>query len=166
MRLFIAINLSAEMKKALMSVKEQLIKSGVRGNFTKEENLHLTLAFIGEYDDIGAVLRAIRSVPFEPFSLSTDGLGSFGDLWWAGLKSQSGLRTYVEALRRALGEAGIPFDSKRFSPHITLVRRASKNVLPAVSVPKVTMTACRVSLMRSERTPSGMVYTEIGYVNA
>jgi len=166
MRLFIAINLDAKMKNALISVKEELIKRGVSGNFTKEENMHLTLAFIGEYGDAKTVLDVMRSVPFEPFTFSLDALGSFGDLWWIGLKSRGDLASYVLNLRKALEAASITFDKKRFLPHITLVRRAGDSALPSITVPDVTVTARCVSLMKSTLTPRGPVYTEIGRADA
>ena len=65
----------------------------------------------------------------------------------------------MRRLRRALSDAGIPFDKKRFSPHITLARRAQGH--PALTVPEVSMRIDRLSLMRSERGKNGMIYTEI-----
>ena len=50
MRLFIAVELSDEMKKAAASALHDYKKSGARGNFVPLQNLHLTLAFIGETD--------------------------------------------------------------------------------------------------------------------
>ena len=74
---------------------------------------------------------------------------------------------YVKRLRRALAEQGIPFDKKRFSPHITLIRKYSCRGGREISVsdpPKGSMVATKVSLMRSERGKNGMIYTEIGSV--
>ena len=67
MRLFIAINLSYAMKDSLINMQNALYDRGVRGNYTSEENLHLTLAFIGEYPDAETVLDALSSVSFRPF---------------------------------------------------------------------------------------------------
>ena len=78
MRLFIAIRLSDEIRSGLAEIQSLLRNRGVSGNFTKLENLHLTLAFIGEYADPEGVLDAIRGVPFAPFSIRLDGFGSFG----------------------------------------------------------------------------------------
>ena len=50
MRLFIAIQLSDEMKKALVACMHDLKKQGVEGNYVPAQNLHMTLAFIGEYE--------------------------------------------------------------------------------------------------------------------
>ena len=168
MRLFIAIRLNDQIRSGLAEIQSFLRNRGVSGNFTKLENLHLTLAFIGEYADPENVLEAMRGVPFAPFSIWLKGFGSFGDLYWCGIGENETLSAYVKRLRRALAESGIPFDRKKFSPHITLIRRASfdKNRgFPGVSVPDASMEVDRVSLMRSDRAKSGMVYTEIGRVS-
>ena len=166
MRLFIAIRLDDNMIGALTAVQDALRARRVGGNYTKRENLHLTLAFIGEYGDPARVLETMRGVPFSPFSLRLEGFGSCGDLYWCGLARQDGLDACVRRLRRALAEAGIPFDRKRFSPHVTLLRKASVDRMPGVTVPEAAMTARAVSLMRSERGKSGMVYTELGRIEA
>ncbi len=161
MRLFIAIASDKEIETALISMQDSLRRQGMRGNFTRPESLHLTLAFIGDYDDPDYVLDTMQSVPFRPFTLSLDGYGNFGDLWWAGIKKSDALMSYVRRLRHALADAGIPFDRKKFSPHITLVRKASFIVRPALAVPATQMTASRISLFRSDRGKNGMIYTEI-----
>ena len=167
MRLFIAVELSGAVKDALEQLQNDMRRRNVRGNYTPRGNLHLTLAFIGEYPDPDAVLDVMETVPFAPFPLRLDGFGHFGDLWWAGLSDSEAASSYVRRLRRALAEAGVPFDRKRFTPHITLVRRAvwDGNLgLPAETVPDASMEVRRISLMRSDRGRNGMIYTELGSV--
>ena len=161
MRLFIAIKLNPELRNTLTDVQQHLIRRGIRGNYTNTDNLHITLAFIGEYDEPDFVTDVISEVPFSPFPISLSALGHFGNLWWVGLDDNDELDSYVKRLRKALSEAGIPFDKKKFSPHITLIRKAI-GTLPAVSGPKTVMSVDHISLMRSERGPKGMIYTEIG----
>ena len=169
MRLFIAIQLTDEIKDALTGVQTFLRTHGVHGNFTRRENLHLTLAFIGEYADPDSVLDAMRAVAFSPFSIRLEGFGSFGDLYWSGIGGSEELAVCVKRLRRTLAEQGIPFDRKKFSPHMTLIRKASfdkRAALPGVTIPDAAMEVNAISLMRSDRTKNGMVYTEIGTVPA
>ncbi len=166
MRLFIAIKLNHEMKDALTDLQARMQRQGVRGNFTKRENLHLTLAFIGEYPDPDEVIDVLETVDFEPLRLSLEGIGSFGNLWWAGLSGNDELRALAKRLRRALAEAGIPYDRKKFSPHITLVRKPvsrSGSVPEEIlrGLPHAEMTADHISLMRSDRGKNGMIYTEL-----
>lgn len=164
MRLFIAIQLSSAMKDALHAAQSDMYARGVRGSFTPEENLHLTLAFIGEYAEPEIVLEALSALRFDPFCLALDGCGCFGDLWWAGLEECPELVQIVRRVRRTLAENGIPFDRKRFSPHITLVRRAVK--AQSVEIRPAGMTVDHISLMRSDRGKRGMLYSEIGRIDA
>ena len=167
MRLFIAIQFSPEILDALVGVQSELKSFDVRGRYSPPENLHLTLAFIGEYGNPDAVMDALNSVPFEPFPLHLDRLGNFGDLYWAGIADNPQLTAFVKRLRRALSDRNIPFDRKRFSPHITLVRKAEyygETPLPPVHAPEGEMEVTDVVLMRSDRGKQGMIYTEIGKI--
>ena len=165
MRLFIAIRLSDEMKKELTALQNSWRSSGLSGTFTKEDNLHLTLAFIGEYDDENKVLEVMKRVPFSPFQLALDGTGAFGDLFFAGLRVPPSLYDYTKRLRGELSAAGVPFDGKRLAPHVTLLRRASRP-LPENAPAPVRMRASSVCLMRSLAAQSGRIYVCAGSVNA
>ena len=57
--------------------------------------------------------------------------------------------------------AGIPFDGKKFVPHITVVRGAAGWKKQPLPLPKADMTASRISLMKSEQKNGKTVYTEI-----
>ena len=167
MRLFIAILFNDAITSALTELQENMKKEGVRGSYTTTENLHLTLAFIGEYGNPDAVLDAMEKAGFTPFSISLNGVGSFGKLFWAGISENRELRAYVKRLRRALAEEGIPFDRKQFSPHITLIRNAvykNDQKIPVRVPPVGEMKAANISLMKSERGRNGMIYTEIGSI--
>ena len=70
MRLFIAIQLNKIMKDALIDAQNQMHENGVRGNYPPMENLHLTLAFIGDYPDPEDVLEAMKRSPSHPLNLA------------------------------------------------------------------------------------------------
>ncbi len=159
MRLFAAVRLSDEMKTALIGMMHDLKKAGVRGAYVPAENLHVTLAFIGEADP-AAVISALEKVRFRPFRLSLSGTGVFGDLLWAGLRGNQGLSAAAAEVRGALAAAGIGFDRKKFLPHITLVRRMSGG-RKEVPVRKAEMTVKKISLMRSEVKEGKRVYTGV-----
>ena len=165
MRLFIAINLTSEMKRILKKAQDSWRTYGVRGNYTPEENLHMTLAFIGNYPDPDHILDVIETIQAEPFYMTIDGFGNFDDLWWAGVQDSQELNKTASGLRRVLSENQIPYDRKSFSPHITLVRKAIfPNTIPALSIKPVTMAVNHISLMRSDRGRKNMIYKEIGSI--
>ncbi len=161
MRLFIAIRLSDEMKKALVTCMHDLKKQGVEGNYVPAQNLHMTLAFLGEYDDPAKVKEVIRKVPLPEFRLALSEKGNFGNILWAGVKGNQKLKTYVKDLRAALAAEGIPFDKEKFVPHITLIRKVSAKKPYQVHLPKADMTVRKASLMRSEQKNGKMVYKEL-----
>ena len=165
MRLFIAIELNDRVKDELCVIQKRLKLRGMRGNFTIRKNMHLTLAFIGEYSDPEQVSDALNEVFFEPMKLTLDGFGFFKDLYWIGIKEDKGLIENVKRLRKSLADNGIPFDRKKFVPHITLVRNIEfDRDLPTDCPFPAAMEVEYISLMRSDRGKSGMIYTPIsGY---
>ena len=184
MRLFIAIPFTKEIRKELLRFQNDLKRAGMSGRFSPVENLHLTLAFIGEYPDPQDILDIMEQIPFEPFDLSLSGFGHFHDLYWAGIDHCPPLEAYVRRLRRALAENDIPFDRKKFSPHITLVRKgvvrggvrgagdaradagsSAPDTLMIDRPPSGTMYVDHIALMRSDRGKNGMIYTEVGGVD-
>ena len=166
MRLFIAIQLNDDLKDELEDMQYIMQSNGIRGNFTRRENLHMTLSFIGEYPDPFYVKEILDGISFEPFTIRNEGMGSFGNLWWTGISSSKELEILARRVRRALADADIPFDRKKFRPHITLIRKPGPE---GVSMPggaaeylgHAEMVVDHISLMRSDRTKAGMKYTEI-----
>lgn len=166
MRLFVAINLNNEMKDALMHIQDIMMTYGVYGRKTMPENMHLTLAFIGEYNDPGYVKEIVDSIEVRPFEIKLSGIGAYGNLWWAGLEDSPPLLAVARRLRRALADADIPFDRKKFSPHITIIRQGEGRLSEQVREELnphfgAFMTVDHISLMRSDRGKNGMVYTEL-----
>ncbi len=164
MRLFISINFNNRIIDELVNLQEELRSCGVRGNFTKPENLHLTLAFIGEYSNPDDVLDVIEEADLRPMELHFDGLEHFRDMYFARIADSPALNSYVRRLRRGLSDAGIPFDKKKFRPHITLVRKLSFANGQLSGVPgefELDINATKASLMSSTRGKNGMIYTEL-----
>lgn len=161
MRLFIAIQLSDPMKKALVNMMHELKKQGVEGNYVPAQNLHMTLAFIGEYDDPARIKEVISRVPVPEFRMSLSDRGNFGNILWAGVKGNQKLKAYVKDLRSALDAEGIPYDRDKFVPHITLIRKYTAKRSYKVSMPKAEMMVKRASLMKSEQKDGKPVYKEL-----
>lgn len=166
MRIFIAVLLEPNIKRALTEAQKALRQHNYSGNYTDERNLHLTLSFIGEYNDPDAVLDAMEAITFSPCVLIFNGyIGNFGDLLWAGTEPCPALEKYTKQLRHALAERSIPFDKKKFHPHVTLLRSAaSRQPFSDISITQESMTVQRISLMRSDFGKHGAQYTEIDAV--
>ena len=166
MRLFIAVLPDDNIMRALLDTQKALRNRHFHGTFTEKQNLHLTVRFIGEYSDPDFVTEQMEQIPFTPFPLTLNGyLGNFGNLLWAGIAQNPALEQYNKRLTHQLAGCGIPFDKKRFHPHITLLRNASgKLPFSDIVIPQESMTVRRISLMRSDFGKHGAQYTELSGV--
>ena len=160
MRLFVAIRLSKELEKSILGTMHEMKKAGVSGSYVPAQNLHLTVAFLGEVKDASAVTEALQTVSFKPFRLTLTDTGNFEDLIWVGMKGNQGMSAAVKTVRDTLDAAGIKYDREKFVPHITILRKAT-GPWKTVPSPKGEMLVSRMSLMKSEQKDGKRVYTEI-----
>jgi 2'-5' RNA ligase len=169
LRLFVGIELPPALRLRL-----SLLCTGLPGaRWVDPGNLHLTLRFIGEVDegmasDIDAVLARIRAPRFE---VTLAGAGSFGGerprLVWIGIEDNKPLFELQERVEAALRRAGVPPNTRRYSPHVTLARLkqpdlarvqgflAANALFRAPPVPVE-----RFSLIASYPTKSGAIYED------
>lgn len=160
MRLFIAITFSPDFKNHFIDLKHQLRQRGVEGNFTLDENLHLTLCFIGETQQVDQIKSALKRVNFQPFVLSVSEVQNFRDMIWVGIKKNQALSELSKSIKIELDKAGIDYDRKPFKAHITLARKVAGDV-PKLEFPDAKMNVEKISLMKSARENGKLVYTEI-----
>lgn len=163
MRIFIAIRFTEAFKASILDAQEGLKEQGIRGNFTRPENLHLTLVFIGETDRIDDIKTAVASVRFDPFVITTGQLGCFNGrsrVLWMGIQGKEKMKTLALRLRKALDERGINYSHGPFQPHITLVRQPTETLLD-IEVEDACMTIRDIVIMKSERINGRLVYTII-----
>jgi 2'-5' RNA ligase len=173
MRLFIAVNFDDEIKSRLLRIQSRIREQSLKGNFSRPENLHLTLVFLGETppQQISLIRSAMERVcaACQPFSLDFDRTSFFKhsnkELWWTGSGNAAAGLQNMEKLRQGVAEglcsAGVKFDERPFNPHITLgreIRRAGPIELPKENI---CVPINRISLMQSEHSAGRLVYTEL-----
>jgi 2'-5' RNA ligase len=98
--------------------------------WTREEQLHLTLRFIGDTptDRIDPLLRRLATIRVQPFLLPLEGVGAFPEkapprVLWAGVGAgHPGLYQLRQKIDDTLLAVGIEADLRRFHPHVTLAR--------------------------------------------
>ena len=161
MRIFIAVRLTEEMKNSLAEILAQLQSHGVRGNFSRPDNLHLTLAFIGETSRLKEIHNAVEEVALTPFEITLGKPGSFRDILWLGINGEEQMQALAASLRDSLSRHGICYDDKPFKAHITLARGVNAERLPPLTVPPARMEVSRVSVMKSGRVDGMLRYIEI-----
>jgi len=166
MRLFISINFNNETRSRLLALRDELRGKSERCNFSAPENLHLTLAFLGECDgkQTTALKSVLSTVNFEPFDITVDCIGRFkrdgGDIWWAGLRESKPLITLQRELTEKLIAAEFTLERRKYSPHITLGREVVTDTKPWAIEPFGETTSL-IDLMKSERINGKLTYTSI-----
>lgn len=164
MRTFIAINFDENTVDKIVGVQDELAERG-RGNFTRRENLHLTLAFLGEIDvnQIEEVKSAMNAINLHSMNLTFGKVGYFrgdSELWWIGIDNNPTLLGMQRALINELKKTSVTPDMKKFRPHITLVRQM--NIGHAdIGFKPFTTKVSHISLMLSERVNGKLTYTEL-----
>lgn len=166
MRLFIAVLFSEETKERIASIRDSLHEVAGRATYTRKENLHLTLEFLGELpaSSLGRIQECIDSVDCGPIRLTFRQLGRFrrpdGDIWYLAVDGGRELKRLQGDLHKALLEAGFKLEKRPYTAHVTLARRVMAPVA-GQAFDAFTEMAGAVSLMLSERIDGQMVYTEL-----
>ena len=176
MRLFLSLNPDPA---ALAGIREEQrrMRAGLARfddavRWTRHENTHLTLVFLGERETAAPVEEALAGFRFESFDLRIGGPGIFPDacrpaVLWLGIDDPGGRLARLQAgVEAALSEVRSPED-RPFHPHLTLGRvrpsRHRSRIGPAVSgLSLAAFIPWRVRsffLMESRNGPEGVSYS-------
>jgi len=131
-RTFIAIALPEEVREYLGRCQERLKGAGADVKWTRPEQIHLTLAFLGNVaaDELDALSEAVREAAsgFGPLRLRATGTGQFPPggrprVLWVGVRAEAG---DLGGLQQAVAQAAARFAEKQehraYHPHLTLGR--------------------------------------------
>jgi RNA 2',3'-cyclic 3'-phosphodiesterase len=183
LRAFIAIELPAELQKAISQCIGQLQKtagkSGVR--WVLVENIHLTLKFLGEVSpssvDLIQQMLSTEANLHSRFQITVGQLGAFPNprrprVIWLGVDAPPELAALQRGIESAAAKLGYPPEDRSFSPHLTLGRvreKASSTELTALCASLESMKTRSlgiaqvegIHLFKSDLLPSGAVYTRL-----
>jgi 2'-5' RNA ligase len=132
MRAFIGIGLPPACRRAIAAAYSQFRGRRLPVSWTPEQNLHVTLKFLGEIPpgdvDCIASLLLEASEGIRPFGILVEGAGVFPSLraprvLWVGIRESLELVGKLhENMEDALSGAGFPREDRPFHPHITVGR--------------------------------------------
>jgi 2'-5' RNA ligase len=168
-RLFVAIRPPEPVRALLIDLMEGIAEA----RWQSDDQLHLTLRFIGEVDgrqaeDIDAALQAVRHPRFD---LALAGLGAFNrrgkaTALWAGVAPHEQLKALHKKIDQALVRAGLEPERRAYHPHITLARFGrgpGKGLQPllesAGGLSSAPFPVDEFRLYESHLSPAGAIYT-------
>lgn len=173
MRLFVAVRFGGDALDELCRTRDALARIKLRGRVTARENLHLTLAFLGEQPEcaVPQLRQAMERAAGAPFALTLAAPGRFrqerGDVWWVGTQPCPPLEALARRLRRELTQAGFPVDEKPFRAHVTLGRSIvlpegfQSETLPDCSARQEVSS---IALLQSARVNGALMYKPVAVV--
>lgn len=174
-RMFVALDLPLECREELAgsSLKARSLFRGI--SWVKPENIHLTLKFLGDVDELREkqLVERFRALAprHSPIEVAYGGIGHFArakdiSAIWIGINEKTGaLARLARDIEAEAAEVGFAPEGKPFSPHITLGRVKEPALLPGWDVLKGSFAPWEdkvvhswFSLYRSTLTPSGPIY--------
>ena len=174
MRAFVAIDIDDAMLDRL-----EEMQLGLPGRIVPRENLHLTLAFLGEIGEtlLREVHQGLAALQLNAPELRVTELDVFGGkkpkLAFAGVAMTPALEAVQRAVMHVCREAGVDLRRERFRPHVTL-SRFGREIGPrdaeilagrlGIGTMPVGMSGARAtgfSLYRSELRPEGPRYERL-----
>jgi len=178
-RAFLAVELDDNVRPAIGDLVRRLSRKLPNVSWTRLENVHLTLRFLGDVtpafiEDYVAKLRPVTE-PMIPLAGTVGGVGAFPNarrpsVIWIGMQFQDvGIQSMQAEVERLARDAGLAGETRRFAPHVTIGRvrrgRPHVDVSPILeheaSFAAGAMTVDAVSLFSSKLTPQGAQYTRL-----
>lgn len=137
-RLFVAIRPPTFIRTHLLAIMGGIV--GAR--WQNDDQLHITLRFIGEVDRHRAddIADSLENLRFTAFDIALSGLGYFDrkgqvDALWVGVQPRAPLAHLHHKIDRACIQAGLAPETRAYIPHITIARfgRTGGDVSPFIA---------------------------------
>ncbi len=124
-RLFVALDIPFEIRKRI-----SMICCGLNGvKWVPEENLHLTLKFIGEKSEDVAeeIAQVLSEIKFEAFEIILKDVGCFPirkdpKILWIGVNDNLAINSLFKKIEKALISLELEPEKRNFYPHVTIAR--------------------------------------------
>lgn len=180
-RAFIAIEIPEDIQAAIAEAQARLKRArvGVKVSWTKIDNIHLTLQFLGYVEEttIPRISQALAALAEQhrAFDLPIRGAGAFPNqktprVLWVGCPDAEGnLKSLAQTVQSGMQPFGFEPEHREFSAHLTLGR--VKLPKPDVALTKAldsiknqdfgTMRVEAIHLFQSELHPEGSIYSKL-----
>lgn len=128
-RLFVSLDIPIDIVDQIIKYRDS-INPNQKLKWESREKLHLTIIFIGDVETsvTGKISEELQFVEqFNSIKCSFINFGFFyrdnnPSILWAGLKTDDSLNSLVTQINNRLENFSIPIETKKFNPHITLLR--------------------------------------------
>lgn len=173
MRAFVCIEITSRYIHDIISKIRDTLE--LKEKPIKVENLHFTLAFLGEIDSSDRVMAALQRVKMEPFHITLSGLGAFPSaknpriLWMNTTHGSESLIQLANDIQESLMAINYYTPTKKFKPHLTICRIKHEtnfgNKLEEFSNESFhSQSITKFKLKQSVLDSKGAIYSDLGEV--
>lgn len=168
MRCFLAIDLPEEVKEDLLRIERE-IQPFLIGNFVESKNMHLTLKFLGEIDEVKLkeIRKKLKKIKLKKFKASLGKFGFFSPSFirvvWISLEPKEVVKELYGEIEKSLGNKPSGFES-----HVALVRvkkiddkRSLLSKTERIKLKNKEFEVKEFILKKSTLTPKGPIYEDI-----
>lgn len=177
LRIFIAIELSDEVKHLIAKLQKNLQETDADVKWVLPDICHITLKFLGNIAP--SQLEPIKNIMEEcaaatrSFALTLEGVGSFPtgkrpEIIWVGIKEDSQLTALAAALEKKLFNIGFQKENRPFNAHATIGRvKSSRSAqliadqLASASFTAQIIEVSRLTLFQSQLSTDGPIYAAL-----
>lgn len=171
MRVFIAVDLPKEIKDEIYRIQKSINSKYATINWVSKKNLHLSLKFLGEYDNLNLLKEKISNITFNKFKVKLSKFDVFPDyfnirIMLIGLEPKDKVIELQKKLDQEL--INIFNREQKFSPHLTIGRvKVIKNKkefvdsLKNINVEDLEFEINEFYLMESKLTKNGPIYKKL-----
>ncbi|MFQ5513289.1 MAG: RNA 2',3'-cyclic phosphodiesterase [Myxococcota bacterium] len=181
LRAFLAVTLPSELRRLALARAARLrLRLGSQVRWVPEENLHLTLKFLGDIDPerVPVLVRNAQAKlgRQKPFSVALGGLGSFPDarrariIWLGVSRGAAELARLARRLDAAAARIGVERERRPYRAHLTLGRLRQPSAIPLAELapaPDAEPPCFEVSevvLYESRLSPSGASHVPLAHL--
>ncbi|MDE7107604.1 MAG: RNA 2',3'-cyclic phosphodiesterase [Clostridiales bacterium] len=171
MRVFIALNIPDKMRDNLERSASQFKDLATGGSFTKKDNYHVTLHFLGNVEQsnliyVQSAMDKVKNLPAPRLAISQFAVLRASDIVCARFNKNANLTALHDALADNLEKMGFTVERRAYRPHVTMIRKYAfslpfSEVTKNVTVYNKPFDAPEVVLYESVFKDNGVTYNPL-----
>lgn len=175
LRTFLAIDSNDELKELQEETLSKLDRMGFKANWTKPENIHLTLFFLGNQTmhnlaeiayKLGERISGFPTFVFDVYEIGFFEFKNEPKIIWFGVSEEKKLNGLYNESKGSLINAGLDVKEEHFVPHITVGRIKNypehwKSLLKSISFESIRIPVDSIGIYSSKLTKKGPIYSKL-----
>ena len=164
MKLFIGIKIDDLIKKKINNYFKLFYENNVRGNYTKINNLHMTLVFLGEVGEnkVPILKNIIKNINLETNEIHLTKTSLLKEILVCDVEKTNEINNMYLNLCEELKKNNFLFEEHSLRPHVTLIRKVENGQKYLDLDMNMISRFSRITLFESKRINNELIYVDLG----